>query len=195
MDINGIASQVKGSGAKGDALARAANNTAQKPASDNASGDVSLSLSRLSEILNKEPPSSPEWGTEFKTIPPIPHTIAELQDSLNSFIEGVRERLSEIFADAGIELEQDVQIQANADGFSISAAESQLEQITNTLGSDAQMGEQLHTLQQRHQLTGLLNAASALGQGEDMAANEANFNAQRQQQEPLTLVIAANDAT
>lgn len=196
MDINGITSQLKGGAAKSEAPARPSVEQGQNTAQQSTPADVSLSLSRVSEILNKEAPEVPDWGTEFKTIPPIPHTVSELQESLNTFIDAVRTRINEIFDEAGIELEHDVQIQADAQhGVFISSADSQLDAITNTLNSDTQLGQQLNSLEQRHQLTGLLGAASELAKTDDVVENETRFQVRREQQEPLTLVIAANDET
>lgn len=194
MDIHGITARIKGAlakteGSSGNTLAAGHGNQPSSGEND------SLNLSAISKILNQEPTGQPEWGTSFKTIPPIPHTVAELQDSLDSYITAVRERISQIFDSAGIQLQEDVQIQSNNEnGYSISAAEPQLDAVINALGQDPQLGAQLNHLQQRHQLTGLLNAASALSKGEDKDNNGDVFRSLRAQQTPLTLVIAANDS-
>jgi len=190
MDINSLSAPLNKTYGKNEGAS-----PAQTAPGQNAGADagVALSLSQTSELLNKGTPLSPEWGSKFKTTPPIPRTVTELHEFVSQYIDEVRQHINDLFGEAGVQLQDEVQLQFHPDrpGYTVQTGTAQAGSVISALQSDPQLQQQLQHLQQRHDLSQLLDAAQTLRQGGDMAANTAQFQAQRDQQAALSLVIPA----
>lgn len=133
-----------------------------------SAGD-SVKLSQEGTILNELSLGKPEWGQEFKTVPPIPHTASELNDWLNEYTDAVRKSIEKLFSQNQVQLQHPVTLQNSAEqGVQVAGQHPQSQRIQSVLDNNPQVADQLQTLNQRADLF------QALAHGNDLrlASNE-----------------------
>jgi len=168
----------------------------ERPAQSAPSGARdNVELSDEAVFLNQLDNGGIEWGRSFTTNPPVPRTLNEIREWVSNYGEGLRSRVEDIFQQSNVRLEQDLDIQLDAEGQAqVDPSHPQAEQAQQALAEHPELTSQLGEQQQRQQLANVLEIGGALRSAEtttERQTEEQNLTQQLNHPPVLQLTVPA----